>query len=272
MARFTDAAKVAFPTSRDTITPLSGPTPPLPTASSELALPNTANSAQPSSAIGATTPTALAINSAPATSTNAPLIRSDQPQPQPRMQTSMSLPATAKPGANKAFQPPNKQSINPPKPVALKPPGTSGVTAKAAYLKLAMGLMPAISSGLGMGERAFEGGMVNKALGAMDAFGRAKTLYDTPEVVTTLAGNVRDLAIPDKTATHQHMPGSPVTGVMDGFKSMVHPILHPIDTASDFVSGLGGEADKQLNASMIEQPFDLHMRQMTAKPTIGNIY
>jgi len=263
---------VAFPISRDTVMPISGPVPPQPTASSELALPNTGNSSQPSSAIGATTPTALAINSAPATSINAPLIRSDQPQPQPRMQTSMSLPATAKPGANKAFQPPNKQSVNPPKPALPKPPGTAGAPAKAAYLKLAMGLMPAIGSGLGMGERAFEGGMINKAFGAADAFGRAKTLYDTPEVVTTLAGNVRDLAIPEKTATHPHMPGSPVTGAMDGIKSMVHPFLHPIDTASDFVSGLGGEADKQLNASMIEQPFDLHMRQMTAKPTIGTIY
>ncbi|MFA6132459.1 MAG: hypothetical protein WC869_00430 [Phycisphaerae bacterium] len=295
MPRFTDIAKVAVSVELAQ----GGPVPPAPTASAPFGV-----APQPGPSIGGSStaqggsPTGLTAGVAlPPT---GPLIRSDQAQPQPRMQTTQSLPETKAPGAAKAFVP-NKQTTQQapalPKPSAApaakpaQPTLLAGKKAGLYPLKLATVLAPAapgllshVTGGLGMHPEMFTGGVASKALGAMDAYGRANTLFHIPEMVENGADWVGDrlagtpasdtlesrkaaaFGVPTEPLPAGTMPQSPTSGFMD----VVEPLKHPIQSVKNFVSGLGDEADRQLTMSMVERPVDVHQRMYQTHPTITN--
>lgn len=161
-----------------------------------------------------------------------PLIRSDQSQPQSTGQP-QNPPAVAKPGAKGAFDLAKGQSMKAP----------------------SAGLPKAPAAG------------VPKA---------------TPRTVTASLYplKVAMLAPPRKVASHTfgfpttpppvgQMPESPATQ-LGSIMDLARPLRHPIASASNFISGLGNEADRQLTQSMIAQPITIHQQQYQQHPAVTN--
>lgn len=293
MARFTDIAKIAISVE----VAQGGPIMPTPTASAPFGVaPPPGPSVGGSSTAPGGAPTALQVGAG--MPPPGPLVRSDQAQPQPRMQTTQSLPETKAPGASKAFTAPKpaaRSGVPPmPKPGAqanllaptqasssAKPAAAPSPAKKAGLYPLkissvlapaAPGLLSHITGGLGMHPSSLQGGLVDKALGATDAYGRASTLFAMPEMVasgaewlgdkvvgtpatdTLGARKVAAFGLPTEPLPAGAMPPTPASDLMD----LVRPFKHPIDTTKTFFSGLGNEAERQLTQSMIERPVDIH--------------
>lgn len=123
MARFTDVIKVALTVE----VAQGGPVAPTQTMSGPLAA-----AQQPSIPMGssATAPGGMATGlqvGTPAPNAGGAAIRSDQPQPQPGMQTSQSLPQTQAPGAAKAFKAPTGATSKAPAVPKMPTPSASAV-------------------------------------------------------------------------------------------------------------------------------------------------
>lgn len=297
MARFTDIAKVAI--SVEVVQ--GGPIMPAPTASAPFGVaPPPGPGVGGSSTAPGGAPTGLQIGAS--MPPPGPLIRSDQAQPQPRMQTTQSLPETKAPGASKAFAAPKPAARSGvpsmPKPGAqanlLAPTQAAPSLAKKAGLyplkissvlaPAAPGLLSHITGGLGMHPSAMQGGLVDKALGATDAYGRASTLFAMPEMVASGAEWLGDkvvgtpatdtlgarkaaaFGLPTEPLPAGAMPPTPASDLMD----LVRPFKHPIDATKTFFSGLGTEAERQLTQSMIERPVDIHTQMYQNHPKITN--
>ena len=56
------------------------------------------------------------------------------------------------------------------------------------------------------------------------------------------------------------MPPNPAAQ-FGSFMDIARPLRHPIESAKNFVSGLGTEADRMLTQSMVEQPITIHQQQ-----------
>lgn len=289
MPRFTDIAKVAISVE----IAQGGPIPPAPTASAPFGVaPPPGMSMGTSATAQGGAPTGLTAGNTGAMAPPGPLIRSDQTQPQPRMQTTQSLPETKAPGAAKAFAP-AKPSAGSSTPAMPKPAAAPAVKKAWLYpLKVAsvlapapQGLMSHITEGLGMHPQMFGGGVAGKALGAMDAYGRASTLFGIPGMVVDGASWLKDRVagtpatdvIDSRKAAAFGYPSEPLpVGAMPApnplgsFMDVVEPLKHPIQSAKNFVSGLGAEADRQLTQSMIEQPVTLHQLMYQNHPKTTN--
>jgi len=292
MPRFTDIAKVAISVE----IAQGGPIPPSPTASAPFgAAPQPGPSIVGSATAQGGAPTGLTAGAGGAPQAGGALIRSDQRQPQPGMQTSQSLPDTKAPGASQAFTPAKPASQPPPK---MPKPGSSTqllkpqTTAKKASFKLCSvlappspGLISHITGGLGMHPGMFGDGLTGKALGTVDAFGRAKTLFDLPAMAVEGVNQVRSLvggtpasdALDARKAAAFGVPTEPLPAgampapnPMGSFMDVVAPLKHPIQSVKNFVSGLGNEADRQLTQSMIEQPVEAHQLMYQAHPKTTN--
>ncbi len=272
MARFTDIAKTAVSVQEVQ----TGPVPPDQTASTPLPIQPPGGVPAGVSAIAqGGMPTGLQAGAAPALPGGA-AIRTDQPQPQPGMQTTQSLPQRAAPGAAKAFTPPKAPSAAPAAPKPPKPAAPAATKKSSLYpLKIATvlappapGLLGQLAVGLGMHPTAFQGDGVNKALNGLEAFNRASSLASLPGMAADATNWVKE-----KVSMHG-MPAPPPPGMMPespaaqlgSFMDVVAPLKTPIQSTKNFLSGLGNEADRQLTQSMIEQPVTIHQLQFQNHP------
>lgn len=274
MSRFTDVTK------RASSVLIPGPIPPEQTASTPFGTaPPPGIPAGSSSIAQGGMPTGLQVGPGQMNAGGA-AIRSDQPQPQPGMQTTQSLPQTKAPGAAKAFTPPKGQSLAKPSITPPKPP--SAKISRAYPLKFAGPMLPALAAGLGMAPEAFAGGLVDKGFGALEAAHRAHTLFRLPETVMDAGRMLMPGATPAVSALDQRkaaahgLPGPPPAGAMPenpaaqfgSFMDVVRPLKNPLQSAQNFVQGLGSEADRQLTRSMIEQPVTIHQMEYQQHPTV----
>lgn len=135
-----------------------------------------------------------------------------------------------------------------------------------------------------MHPQALEGGLVNKAMGAMDAYGRASTLFGIPGMVAEGASWLKDkvtgspatealearksaaFGVPTEPLPPGAMPPSPMGSLTD----LIEPLKHPVQTAKNFVTGLGAEADRQLTQAMVERPVEAHQLMYQIHPMKTN--